>query len=57
MTSTRPESVPCLPCREHAHREHRRLAEQIEHLGDAAGAPMSGQAAHRLRDLARRYSG
>ncbi|UQS24187.1 MULTISPECIES: hypothetical protein [Amycolatopsis] len=61
MTSTRPESVTCLLCREHASREHQRLADQIEHLGATAGAPLSAedatQAARRLRALARRYAG
>lgn len=64
MTSARPESVTCLACREHAEREYLRLAEQFERLGQAG--PMPGmnitgdqvaEAAERLRDLAKRFSG
>lgn len=36
MTSPRPESVTCLPCREHGHREHLRFAEQVENLSQQA---------------------
>lgn len=63
MTSPRPESVTCLACREHAHREYLRLAEQVERLGQAG--PMLGmnitggqltEAVERLRDLATRFS-
>ncbi|QWF77695.1 hypothetical protein [Amycolatopsis sp. CA-230715] len=64
MTSSRPESVTCLACRDHAHREYLRLAEEIERLGwagSAPGATISGdqlaEAAERLRDLANRFSG
>ncbi|MFL6124694.1 hypothetical protein [Actinophytocola sp.] len=62
MTSTRPESVTCLPCREHAHREYTRLATQFEHLGSMPGSTvvpageMAKAAAH-LQDLARRFGG
>jgi hypothetical protein len=64
MTSPRPESVTCLACREHAHRECLRFADQVERLGRAG--PMSGvnvtgdqvaEAVERLRDLAKRFSG
>ncbi len=63
MTSPRPESVTCLACREHAHREYLRFAEQIEKLGrgPAAGVAITGDqiagAVERLRDLAKRFSG
>lgn len=60
MTSTRPESVTCLPCREHARREYLRFAEQVEQLSRIPGAPMvGGEAAEimaRLHDFAKRYS-
>ncbi|WP_328504214.1 hypothetical protein OG828_42955 [Streptomyces sp. NBC_00457] len=60
MTSARPESVTCLPCREHAAREHLRLAEDMERLGGMAGSTMPrdqvADAAASLRDLARRFS-
>ncbi|MEV4049957.1 hypothetical protein AB0J55_02115 [Amycolatopsis sp. NPDC049688] len=63
MTSVRPESVTCLACREHAHREYLRFAGQIERLGrgpmpgvNITGAQLA-EAAERLRDLARRFSG
>ncbi|MET8852756.1 hypothetical protein [Amycolatopsis sp. NPDC004625] len=63
MTSVRPESVTCLACREHAHREYLRFAEQIERLGRGPmpGVEVTGtqlaDAAERLRDLARKFSG
>ncbi|WP_182887120.1 hypothetical protein [Microbispora sp. H10885] len=61
MTSPRPESVTCLACREHAHREHLRYAEQVERLGGMPGAPVTGaqaaEAARWARDVAKRFSG
>ncbi|NUP49477.1 MAG: hypothetical protein HOW97_19545 [Catenulispora sp.] len=63
MTSPRPESVTCLPCREHAHAAYLRSAAQIERLGSgpASGLNITGeqvaQAVERLRDLARRFGG
>ncbi|EOD66633.1 hypothetical protein [Amycolatopsis vancoresmycina] len=63
MTSVRPESVTCLACREHAHREYLRFAGQIERLGQGPmpGVNITGaelaEAAGRLRDLARRFAG
>ncbi|WP_169986099.1 hypothetical protein [Microbispora sp. H10836] len=61
MTSIRPESVTCLACREHAHREHLRYAEQVERLSRMPGAPVTGdqaaKAARWARDLAKRFSG
>ncbi|MFD3311280.1 hypothetical protein [Streptomyces sp. NPDC058694] len=61
MTSPRPDSVTCLACREHARREHLRLAEMVERLGLMPGSAISGaeakQAADRHRDLAERFSG
>lgn len=60
MTSARPESVTCLPCREHARQQHLRLADQVERLGGLPGMTISGteapQAAARLRDLADRFA-
>ncbi|MGI5284576.1 hypothetical protein ACQEVF_14715 [Nonomuraea polychroma] len=61
MTSSRPESVTCLACREHAHQEHLRFAEQVERLSRWPGAPVTGdeaaKAAQWARDLAQRFSG
>jgi hypothetical protein len=61
MTSPHPESVTCLACREHAHREHLRFAEQVERLSRMPGAPVTGdqaaKAAQWARDLAKRFSG
>ncbi|WP_019932087.1 hypothetical protein [Nocardia sp. BMG111209] len=63
MTSPHPESVTCLACREHAHREYLRFAEQIERLGRG---PMPGvnltadqvaAAVARLRDIAKKFAG
>ena len=60
MTSSRPESVTCLPCREHARGEHLRFAEQVERLSRMPGSPVAGdqgtKAAQWARDLAKRYS-
>jgi hypothetical protein len=61
MTSTRPESVTCLACREHAHREYLRFADQFERIGSMPGTNFTGdqvvEGAQRIRDLAKRYSG
>ncbi|MEV4096659.1 hypothetical protein [Streptosporangium saharense] len=61
MTSPRPESVTCLPCREHAHREYLGFADQVERLGRMPGAPVPGDQAAEVarwaRDLARRFAG
>ncbi|MFJ8632052.1 hypothetical protein [Streptomyces sp. NPDC093568] len=61
MTSSRPESVTCLACREHGRAEHLRLAGQIERLGAMPGAVVGGAEAGRVaehhRDLARRFAG
>jgi hypothetical protein len=61
MTSTRPESVTCLPCREHAHREYLRLADQLERMGSMPGTNFAGdqvvEGVQRIRDLAKRFSG
>ncbi|GLX04212.1 hypothetical protein [Microbispora sp. NBRC 16548] len=60
MTATRPESVTCLPCREHAHREYLRYAEQVERLSRMPGSPVTGdqgaEAARWARDFAKRFS-
>ncbi|MEV4642685.1 hypothetical protein AB0J80_35615 [Actinoplanes sp. NPDC049548] len=59
MTSARPESVTCLACREHAHREHLRFAEQVAFVdvvpGMSVGGSLSAAAEHRR--LARRFAG
>lgn len=60
MTSPHPDSVTCLACREHAHREHLRFADQVEHLSKGPVAPISqedaAKAVQRHRDLAKRFS-
>ncbi|MEU0537360.1 hypothetical protein [Amycolatopsis tolypomycina] len=62
MTSPRPESVTCVACREHAHREYVRFAEQFERLGRgplpgvAVSAEQVAAAVERLRDLAKRFA-
>jgi hypothetical protein len=59
MTSRRPESVTCLPCREHAAQEHLRLADRIDRLGSAPGTALPADRARDIaahhRDLARRF--
>jgi hypothetical protein len=61
MTSPRPESVTCLACREHAHQEHLRYAEQVERLSRMPGIPFTGdeaaKAAQWARDVAKRFAG
>ncbi|MCG5217557.1 hypothetical protein [Streptosporangium sp. KLBMP 9127] len=61
MTSPRPESVTCLACREHAHREHLRFADQVERLSRMPGTPITGDQAAKAvewaRDRAKRFSG
>lgn len=60
MTSPRPENVTCLACRDFAHRQHLRLAEQLEELGRLPGSAVpsdqAAAAAARYRDLARRFT-
>lgn len=63
MTSPRPESVTCLACREHAHREYLRFADQVERLGQPGPIPGTNvtgsqvaEAVKRLRDVAKRFS-
>lgn len=60
MTSARPESVTCLACRAHAHREYLRFADQVENLSRMPGMTITGDqaatAVARLRDLAKRFS-
>ena len=59
MTSTQPDSVTCLPCREHAGERHRQLADQVATLGVGPGSPFGGTdlaaAADAHRDIARRF--
>ncbi|AXB41760.1 hypothetical protein [Amycolatopsis albispora] len=61
MTSPHPESVTCLACREHAHREHLAFAGQVENLSRMPGSVVTpaqaAQVAERHHDLARRFSG
>ncbi|MEV4319104.1 hypothetical protein [Actinocrispum sp. NPDC049592] len=61
MTSPRPESVTCLACREHAHREYVRFADQFERMGPMPDMSITGgqiaEAVARLRDMAKRFSG
>jgi len=60
MTSTHPEKVTCLACREFAHGRHLHLADQVEHLGRMPGATITpdeaSEAARHHRDLARRFA-
>ncbi|BCB90758.1 hypothetical protein [Phytohabitans suffuscus] len=60
MTSPRPESVTCLACREHAHREHLSFADQVERLSGMAGSTVTSEqgaaAAKHHRDLAARFA-
>lgn len=60
MTSPHPERVTCLPCREHAQREHLRLAEQVERLNGMPGSPIrdeqTAQMVEWARDRARRFA-
>ncbi|HKS47699.1 MAG TPA: hypothetical protein VJT49_21820 [Amycolatopsis sp.] len=61
MTSPRPESVTCLPCREHAHQECLRYVEQVDSLSRMPGmnitSDQAAKAAERVRDLAKRFAG
>ena len=64
MTSHRPESVTCLPCREHAHREYLKFADQVERMCQQPGLTVAGftpesaaEAVARLRELAKRFVG
>lgn len=58
-TSPTPESVTCLPCREYAAEQHRRLADLVSDLGQSPGSPVeasdAARAAAHHRDLARRF--
>ncbi len=60
MTSPRPESTTRIACRDHAHRDYLRFAEQFERLGQGAMATVSEEqvtaAVQRLRDLAKRFT-
>ena len=61
MTSPRPESVTCLACREHAHGEYLRFADQVENLSRMPGTSVTGDQAAKVvewhRDRAKRFSG
>ncbi|GAA2756365.1 hypothetical protein [Actinopolymorpha rutila] len=57
MTSPRPESVTCLPCREYGRQQHLAFAEILEHrvrLEDGS-LHTGGGRAQQHRDLARRF--
>ena len=60
MTSHLPERVTCLACREHAHRQHLRYAEQVEQLIGMPGLEITTaqlrQSAEQYRDLAAQFS-
>jgi hypothetical protein len=58
MTSARPESVTCLPCREHAARWHLANADDLVRLrgGDAPGLDLAGAAIYH-RSQARKFAG
>jgi hypothetical protein len=60
MTSSRPDRVTCLPCREHARREHLRFADQVERLSRMPGSVVTPAqakpAADEHRALARRFA-
>ncbi|MDF5751424.1 hypothetical protein [Spongiactinospora sp. TRM90649] len=60
MTSSRPESVTCLACREHAHREHLRFADMVERLSRMPGSAIPGdqaaEAVRGARERAQRFS-
>lgn len=45
MTSPLPERVTCLPCREHASRQHLRVAEMFEQFTPMPGTNISGEQA------------
>ncbi|WP_306206300.1 hypothetical protein [Actinoplanes sp. RD1] len=59
MTSARPGSVTCLPCREHARHEHELAAEQVERMAAMPGsfvtAAQAAEAATAHRALARQF--
>jgi hypothetical protein len=61
MTSHLPERVTCLACREHAHQQHLRYAEQVEALIDLPGSPFTNaqlhEAAEKYRSLAAKFAG
>lgn len=60
MTSSYPERVTCLACREHAHREHLRLADEIERLSRMPGTNLdsdqAARAADQYRAIARQFA-
>ncbi|WP_395106449.1 hypothetical protein [Actinomadura sp. SCN-SB] len=60
MTSSRPDRVTCLPCREYACDEHVRLTEWVERLGTMPGSAIepdqARQAVRTHRDLAARFT-
>jgi hypothetical protein len=61
MTSSYPQRVTCLACREYAHREHLRLADEVERLSRMPGTNLesdqAAQAADQYRSIARQFTG
>ena len=63
MTSARPVSVTCLPCREHAARWHTRAADELAELQTMYGPSLVVppdhvvEAVRKHRDLAKRFAG
>ncbi|GAA0917961.1 hypothetical protein [Virgisporangium aurantiacum] len=61
MTSAEPASVTCLACREHTHREHLRLADQVDRLGRLPGTTLDSdqvaRAVDRHRAIVRQFAG
>lgn len=61
MASSHPERVTCLACREHAHREHLRLADEVERLSRMPGTDLdsdqAARAADHYRAIARQFAG
>ena len=56
MTSIRPESVTCLPCREYGRQRHLAIAEMLESRVRLEGARSRSEwTAQQHRDIARRF--
>jgi hypothetical protein len=61
MTSTRPDTVTCLACREYAQRRYLELAEYVERLTHTPGTSAdirrrAGRANEQYLDIARRFA-
>lgn len=61
MTSPRPESVTCLACRDHAHRQHLRFAGTVERMNPLPGMDITSDQMAKVvqwhRDVAKRFAG